>query len=87
MSQAPDARQWDTCLEQPATNAFIQWKGTDLCMDFSCECGESGHFDGAFAYAVRCRNCGAVWEMPAVVFPRKSERADLLVVELETEDA
>lgn len=28
--------------------AFIQWKGTDVCMDFHCECGAHCHFDGSY---------------------------------------
>lgn len=39
------------------TYGHIQWKGTDLCMDFTCECGNS------VAYAVKCEACGAVWGM------------------------
>lgn len=31
-------------------HAFIQWKGTDVCMDFHCECGVHMHFDGDFAF-------------------------------------
>ena len=35
----------------------IQWKGTDVCMDFDCECGEFFHVDGFFAYSVECPEC------------------------------
>lgn len=52
-------------------NVFIQWKGTDVCFDFWCECGEQGHYDGFFAYSLRCGACGAVWAMPSTVYPRK----------------
>jgi uncharacterized protein (DUF983 family) len=46
-------------------STFIQWKGTDLCMDLHCpKCGEHSHFDGMFAYAVRCGSCGQDWKMP-----------------------
>lgn len=45
-----------------ATN-FIQWKGTDLCMDFSCKCGGQNHFDGYFAYTIKCPDCGAVYKL------------------------
>ena len=72
----PDERQWDLDAEHPETNAFVQWKGTDVCMDFRCECGDGGHFDGDFAYAVRCNGCGTVWEMPSNVFLRKSQRPE-----------
>ncbi len=56
-------------IEDP--HAFIQWKGTDVCMDFYCECGEHCHFDGYFAYTVKCPKCEQVWEMPFNLFPRK----------------
>ena len=52
-------------------HAFIQWKGTDLCMDFHCDCGAHSHFDGTFAYTVKCQHCSTVWEMPCNIFPRK----------------
>ncbi|KKL21398.1 hypothetical protein LCGC14_2445910 [marine sediment metagenome] len=39
-------------------HGFIQWKGTDVCLDMFCVCGESWHFDEAFLYAVECANCG-----------------------------
>lgn len=57
--------------EPEGPHAFIQWKGTDVCMDFYCECGEENHFDGYFAYVVKCAGCGQEWEMPAFVVPRK----------------
>lgn len=56
-------------VERP--HAFVQWKGTNVCMDFHCECGAHCHFDGYFAYTVKCPHCGTVWEMPFNVFPRK----------------
>lgn len=42
---------------------FIQWKGTDLCMDFYCKCGGHSHFDGYFAYTIKCPDCGAVYKL------------------------
>lgn len=51
--------KWDTTKE-----AFIQWKGTDVCMDLHCpKCGHHNHYDGFFAYAVECAKCKAVWKM------------------------
>lgn len=84
----PDERQWE--LDKPflEANAFIQWKGTDVCMDFRCTCGGSFHFDGFFAYAVQCGDCGTIWEMPSKVFPRRvaPERcADLCIQHLRDE--
>jgi len=51
--------------------AFIQWKGTDACFDFTCDCGAEAHFDGYFAYVVKCGACGQEWEMPSLLTPRK----------------
>mgnify|MGYP001593034448 FL=1 len=59
----------------PEPSAYIQWKGTNVCMDFHCECGAFCHFDGDFAYTVKCPHCDTVWEMPDTIYPRKaSER-------------
>lgn len=54
---------------------FIQWKGTDVCFDFTCPCGSDGHFDGFFAYFVKCRECGQTFEMPHTfqITPIKSD--------------
>lgn len=41
---------------------WIQWKGTDVCMDFHCECGASQHIDAGFCYYVKCCECGRVYE-------------------------
>jgi hypothetical protein len=59
--------------ETPKPSAFIQWKGTDVCMDFWCDCGAHCHFDGYFAHAVKCPHCDAVWEMPFMLFPRRAD--------------
>lgn len=54
-------------MSEPFTT-FIQWKGTDLCMDFNCpECGAHSHFDGFFGYVIECRKCKALFEMPTDV--------------------
>jgi hypothetical protein len=44
-------------------HGWVQWKGTEVCIDIHCDCGERGHYDGDFAYAVRCRNCGKIWAL------------------------
>lgn len=49
----------DTKEGQP--HCWIQWKGTDVCMDFHCACGESSHIDATFAYFVKCPKCGKVY--------------------------
>ena len=61
-------------MSDPVT--FIQWKGTDLCMDFWCpECGSHSHFDGMFAYAIKCDGCGSFFEMPTDVPVKKLNAA------------
>lgn len=64
----------------PGTDAtmFIQWKGTDVCMDFHCECGQHSHFDGDFAYVVKCMDCGTRYEMGTQVRARKLADHELL---------
>ncbi len=42
-------------------HTWIQWKGTDVCMDIHCKCGCHSHFDGYFAYHVKCPECGTVY--------------------------
>lgn len=68
----PKAPALSTTTGWPEPSAFIQWKGTDVCMDFHCECGAFCHFDGDFAYTVKCPHCSTVWEMPSTVYPRKA---------------
>lgn len=57
--------------ELPLPSAFIQWKGTDVCMDCYCTCGHSFHIDADFAYAVKCNKCGRVFELSAVIEMRE----------------
>lgn len=47
----------------------IQWKGTDVCLDFHCSCQRdkqaySAHFDGYFADHLECSECGARYVLP-----------------------
>lgn len=55
-------------------NVFLQWKGTDVCLDFHCECDKHLHFDGDFAYELQCPYCETIWEMPWNLYPRKTQR-------------
>lgn len=49
--------------DNPETEAYgwIQWKGTDVCMDIHCICGAHGHIDADFAYYIECPHCGRVY--------------------------
>jgi hypothetical protein len=62
--------KWAT-RDLPRPSAFIQWKGTDVCMDVWCSCGRNFHIDSDFAYAVQCRHCEKRFEMSAVIEMRE----------------
>jgi hypothetical protein len=38
-------------------NGWIQWKGTSICIDLHCICGEMSHMDVDFFYHFECA-CG-----------------------------
>lgn len=42
-------------------HGWVQWKGTDVCMDIHCKCGHLSHIDDTFAYYVRCPKCKTVY--------------------------
>jgi hypothetical protein len=50
---------------EKAPKAFIQWKGTDVCMDVACLCGETAHVCQDFVYALHCTACGRKYAMPS----------------------
>jgi len=51
-----EAANMERTMKRPF--AGIQWKGTDVCMDVHCDCGEEYHVDGDFVYFVKCGHCG-----------------------------
>ena len=44
-------------------HGWIQWKGTDVCLDFYCKCGVNLHFDTYFLYFVKCGHCKTCYMM------------------------
>lgn len=62
MSDQPGWKR-QTLPKDGAPHAWIQWKGTSVCMDFRCLCGKGGHIDSTFAYYVRCVACGRTFMM------------------------
>lgn len=40
-----------------SAHGWIQWKGTDVCMDTHCVCGYHGHVDIDFFYRYECPKC------------------------------
>ncbi len=49
----------DTKEGQP--HGWIQWKGTNVCIDIHCKCGHMSHVDDDFMYNVKCPECGVVY--------------------------
>jgi hypothetical protein len=54
---------WDSDADNQVPEAFVQWKNTSLCMDFTCVCGLDGHVDDYFCYVVECAHCGRKYEV------------------------
>ena len=42
-------------------HGWLQWKGTDVCMDVYCICGRHSHIDCDFTYNIKCPYCGRVY--------------------------
>jgi hypothetical protein len=40
-------------------HGWIQWKGTNVCIDLRCSCGYLGHVDAEFFYFYECNKCHA----------------------------
>lgn len=71
---------------QPSERPYgwIQWKGTDVCMDVRCKCGRTGHVDADFAYHVKCSSCKTVYFVnPHIEFieltPEEGQNAQCVV--------
>ena len=54
-------------INESVPHARLQWKGTDACIDFYCDCGIASHIDGDFIYYVECGNCGRIYELNPVI--------------------
>jgi len=64
-------------------HGWIQWKGTDVCMDVYCECGKHSHVDAEFAYYLKC-SCGRVYMCNGHIELIEVKKApDECVIELE----
>lgn len=48
--------------EVPHEHGWIQWQGTQVCMDVYCACGAHLHADAEFCFYVKCGACGQVYE-------------------------
>lgn len=75
--QTVDDFEQTEAAREVAGRAFVQWKGTNVCMDLTCPgCGNRGHVDGFFAYFVKCSECHAVYQMNAFVAFHLPDTAD-----------
>ncbi len=55
---------WDRQTIPPKPHGWIhwiQWKGTEVCMDIYCVCGNMSHIDADFAYNVMCPYCKRIF--------------------------
>jgi hypothetical protein len=53
-----EAIEYDKEIEvEDEPHGWIQWKGTNVCMDIHCSCGHHSHVDLDFLYFFRCPNC------------------------------
>lgn len=72
--------------EAGTPHIFLQWKGTNACMDVYCLCGEHLHFDGYFAYAIQCGGCKQIYELPFFLQMKPVETTDRIVQYLTPEE-
>lgn len=61
------AHELDKASFEGIPHGWIQWKGTDVCIDLHCECGFLGHYDGDFFYKYRCPQCKKAYAVGACV--------------------
>jgi len=66
LTQGKVARDTDAAWKMQDTQegkpyGWLQWQGTDVCMDLICACGKSSHFDGSSMYHIKCPFCGRVY--------------------------
>lgn len=71
-----------------SAEVFIQWKGTDVCLDWTCPCGDGGgHYDGHFAYGLQCEACGRKFKMPSTVTITEVTDDDPVIHSMQIADA
>lgn len=67
----------------PIPNGWIQWKGTNVCIDIHCICGESSHYDGDFMYFIECGYCGRVYECGGYIKLYERDKLELISESIE----
>lgn len=80
-----EAEAWDAQdTQEGKPHGWIQWKGTNVCMDVRCACGAFGHVDAGFTYYVLCPHCGRKYFVNGHVelIEVASKEVDLTVIEM-----
>lgn len=68
-------------------HGWVQWKGTDACMDVRCKCGYSSHIDAEFLYHVQCPECKTIYmcnghiELIEITDPEAAEALEPLLAD------
>lgn len=76
--RAVEAKMRGAPAGEPET--FIQWKGTNVCLDFHCPCGHHSHWDCDFIYSLRCPGCRKIWRLGTRVQAVEISEADAEVL-------
>ena len=63
-------------ITMKAEDNFIQWKATDVFIEFTCKCGEYNNYSGFFAYYVKCSGCDQVYKMDTKIKMEKTNKTD-----------
>jgi hypothetical protein len=63
MKTAKDEQEaWEIQHTFKGSHGWIQWKGTDVCIDLHCaKCQTGWHIDADFMYYVQCPECGTIY--------------------------
>lgn len=81
---------WQRQTIPTGPHGWIQWKGTSVCMDVHCECGELSHIDSDFAYNVCCGACGRAYmvngHVELVLLTADEKRNEACMVVTDTTD-
>lgn len=70
-------KHWAT-REMARPKIFIQWKGTEVCCDLYCICGNQFHLDTEFMYAIEYPHCHRKFEVSAMIEMRELSEEELV---------
>ena len=65
-------------IDQELPHGWIQWKGSDACVDLRCRCGHLGHYDGWSLYFYKCPACSETFCVGQVIrlYPIEKDRGE-----------